>query len=134
MSGIRQENAVLIDSGGCGIHGTVVAVSNKARQVTGVIDVRMCEDDCINGLGIDRGCLPISQSQILGPLKQSTVDQDSLIFRLQEKLRSGDCLSSTEEGQFHSRQGYVRRIPSAFRNFVSLCSSTFAALKICPIR
>src|SRR5262245_53179777 len=119
MSGIRQEDAGQIDRGGRRIHWTLVAVSNKARQVTRVIDVRMGEDDCINGLRIDGWRFPVSQSQILGPLKQSTIDQDSPIFRLQQKLRSGDCLSRTEERQFHSRQGYVRCIPSAFTNFVS---------------
>src|SRR5262249_41247144 len=33
---------------------------------------------------------------------------------------------------FHIRLGYVTRMPSAFTNFVSLCGSTFDALKMCP--
>ena len=82
--------------------------------------------------GIDRRLLPIPKPQLLHTLKEAAVDQNAPIAGLEKELRTGNGLRGSEKGHLHMRLGYVTLVPSALRKFVSLCSSIFDALKMCP--
>ena len=45
-----------------------------------MIDVRMSQNDSVEGRRIDGRGFPVSQAQILGALKQSAIEQDTPIL------------------------------------------------------
>jgi hypothetical protein len=59
---------------------------NQPRQVPTVIQVRMRQDDGVDGRGIDGQRLPVPQPKLFQPLKQAAIDQDSASVRLQQVL------------------------------------------------
>jgi len=48
---------------------------DEARQVPGVIDVRMRDDTSVDRSGIERRFLPIAIAQIVTALKQTTINK-----------------------------------------------------------
>jgi len=51
------------------------AVGHEPRQVAGVVDVRVGQDDVVDRGGFDRQGLPVAQPQVLEALEQAAVDQ-----------------------------------------------------------
>src|SRR2546427_7222231 len=132
MTCIGQQDAGKIDSSGCPIDRTFKALCHEPRQIAGVVDMRMSENDRIHRLGINRGIFPVSQSQFLKTLKQATVQKDPAVLRLDQEFGTCDSLCRAKKSQLPSRLGYVSLVPSTFTNFVRVWFSTFVGLKMCP--
>ena len=49
--------------------------------------------------GIDRQRLPVAQPQLLQPLKEPAIDQDSVIAEIEQVLRAGDRARRSEKRQ-----------------------------------
>jgi len=69
MRCIRQKNPSQIHRCRRGIYRAIVALRDKARQISGVIDVRMRENNRIHRVRIDWRIFPVSQPQIFRALE-----------------------------------------------------------------
>jgi hypothetical protein len=86
MRGIGQQDVSQIDGRWSGIYRALETLRNEPRQVSGVIDMRMREDDGIDGSWINWRSLPISQSQIFRTLKHAAVQQNAPIICLKKEF------------------------------------------------
>src|SRR5262245_38931973 len=77
-----------------------------------MIDVRVRQDDRIDGPRIDRRRLPIPQPQIFQSLEQSAVHENPAAFRLQQEFRARHCFGRAQKSDAHELKGYVIRAPS----------------------
>jgi hypothetical protein len=67
--------------------------------------MRVRQHDGVDPLRVDRQRRPVAQTELLEALEQSAVDQDAVIVRLKEKLRSRHCSDSTKKGQIQGHRG-----------------------------
>jgi len=130
VSGIGQQNSGQVNSGGCCEDRTFITVRDEPRQITGVIDVRVCEYDRVDRFWIDRRRFPVPQSQFFRTLKKTAIKKNPAVLRLDQKFGTGNSLSRAQKSKLHNRLGYVSVVPSAFTNLVNVCSSIFVAVKM----
>src|SRR5204863_7979479 len=88
VAGIRQKDARQVHGRRRRIDRTVEALRDESRQISGVIDVSVREHHRVHRFRIDWRLCPISQAEILCPLKQAAVDKDSLVAGFEKELRS----------------------------------------------
>jgi len=61
---------------------------DKARQIAGVINVRVSDDDRVHGGCIEWRLLPIAIAQVVATLKQSAIDEHASAISFDQVLRS----------------------------------------------
>src|SRR5437867_12840422 len=93
VSGIGQQNSGQVNSSGCCVDGTFITLSDEPRQITGVIDVRVCEYDRVDRFWSDRRRFPVPQSQLFRTLKKTAIKKNPAVLRLHQKFGTGDGLS-----------------------------------------
>ena len=64
-----------------------------------MIEVRVREDDAIDGVGRHGKGSPVAQAEILEPLEHSAVNQDPPAIHLQQVLGAGDGPGGSEKRQ-----------------------------------
>ena len=97
MRRVRQNQCAEIACAGGAEHAAAEALGDMAGDVPAVIQVRVREDD-----GVDRGRrdgerLPIAQAQLFEALKESAVDQDLVVTRVDEVFGPGDGACRTQK-------------------------------------
>jgi hypothetical protein len=78
MRGIGEEDPQQIDGCRRSINGTTESLLYKARKVARVIDMRVGQNDRVQGFGVHRRFLPVPQAKLLHALEEPAVDEDSL--------------------------------------------------------
>lgn len=101
VSGVRKENPQEIDRCGRAIDHAAKSLIDEPRKITGMVNVCVRQHDGIDRPWINRRRIPIPEPQLLQPLEKTAINQDPLSRRLEQKLRSGDCLCRTKERQLH---------------------------------
>ena len=76
---------------------------HQARQVAGMIEVRMRQDHRMNRRGFNREWAPVALAQGLQPLKETAVNENPLIAGIEQVLRSGHGTGRAEKGQCRHR-------------------------------
>jgi hypothetical protein len=66
------------------------ALLHESRQVTGVIDVCVCDQYGSQRSRIKRRLLPVAFTQLFQALKQTTVNEDARLTGLDQILRARD--------------------------------------------
>src|SRR5215469_5760259 len=102
MAGVGQQNATQIDRGLCGVNRSVKSLFDQTRDPPRVVEVRVGEDDCVNGLRRDRQILPVTLTPFLLSLEESTIDQNlkwaaSTVIYVDQVLRSRDNSGGAEK-------------------------------------
>ena len=87
--------------------GSSEAALDQQRQLAGVVEMGMGEDDGVDAARLDRKRRPILQAQRLEALKQAAVDEKPMIALLDEILRSGDRAGAAEEGEVQNSLCYL---------------------------
>src|SRR6266704_2648305 len=102
VSGIGQQNSGQVNSSGCCEDGTFISVRDEPRQITGVIDVRVCEYDRVDRFWIDRRRFPVPQSQFFRTLKKTAIKKNPAVLRLDQKFGTGNRLSRAQKSKLHT--------------------------------
>jgi hypothetical protein len=102
VSGIRKENTQKIERCGRCVNGPFEALIDEAWKVTGVIYMRVRENNRIDGTRVHGRRFPIPQAKILEPLEKATINEDALPCRFEQELRSGHRLRRTQDRQLHA--------------------------------
>ena len=103
MSGVRQHQRTEILRRGRAEHAASKPGGNQTRQVPAVIQVRVGQDERVNGGGIDRQRCPITQPQLFQPLKKPAIDEDSASVSFEEVLGARDSAGGAEKRQARRR-------------------------------
>src|SRR5580704_985761 len=95
MSRVRQQDAAQINRWRCGINWAVEALFNQPRNPAGVIEVRVRQDNRVNGICRHRQVLPVTLAPFFLPLKEAAVDQHlqaswAVAIDVYEMFRSGN--------------------------------------------
>jgi hypothetical protein len=85
-SGVRQEYAQKFRGAARAIDWTTETLVDEAREITGVIDVRVSQEHCIDRCRRKGGVGPIPIAQDSWTLEETTVDQHSLLLVLNQIL------------------------------------------------
>ena len=96
---VGQHQPAQIERAASAMHRPLKPCDDQARQPAAVIDVRVREDDGVDGLGRDRQRRPVAKAKFLQPLEQSAVEQDPLAVNFEEVLGAGHGARGSEEGQ-----------------------------------
>src|SRR5262245_41016265 len=88
--GVGQQNLHQLGGAARTINRPPKSMMHQARQVTGVIDMSMRDDDGINRGGVEWRFVPIAQTQLLQTLKQSAIDEYTAPVRFDQVLGSSD--------------------------------------------
>jgi hypothetical protein len=72
---VRQQVLAKITGGRGGNDRPAKSVTAQQRQIAGMIEMGMGEDDLVDLLRCDRQRRPVAQPQVLVTLEQATVDQ-----------------------------------------------------------
>src|SRR5581483_5143019 len=84
-----------------GVDGPVVPVLDQHRERPGVVDVRVREDDGIDGAGID-GELPVPLERLAPPaLEHAAVEQHAGVLGAEQVHRPRDGARRAEELEVH---------------------------------
>ena len=79
--------------------GAGETVADQPRQIAGVIEVGMGEDDRVDRVRVDGQRGPVEFAQVLDPLEQTAVDQDPGVVGLQQVLGAGDGAGRPQAAQ-----------------------------------
>src|SRR3972149_6789984 len=86
VSGVGQQNARQIDRRGSGVNRAFVTQSHKLRQIAGVIDVRVRQNDGVYRTRVDGRLRPVPETQVLRSLEQAAIDEYPAVHRFEKKL------------------------------------------------
>ena len=101
MPTIEEQDLAEVSSRRCAVDLTLESILHQQRQVAGMIEVRVREDDAINRARLDRKWRPIPVLELLVPLEQAAVDQHSCGAELEQGFRARYSLGSSKECQPH---------------------------------
>jgi hypothetical protein len=97
MRTVGQEDLEQVSRAMSAIHPTRKSLMHQQRQVAAVIDMCMGQDDRVDISGRDGKRVPVAQSQLLEPLKKTTVDEEAASSALNQIFRPGDCTGTAQE-------------------------------------
>ena len=104
----QHESAELRCAGGAE-HRTAKSPGDQSRQIPHMIEMCVCEDHRIDLGRWDRKGIPVAKSELLEPLEQPTIHEDSLAPVLDDEFRTGDGACRTREGQSSHDRRYIMR-------------------------
>src|SRR3989338_3487887 len=90
MGGIGQEHCQEVAGRRRGVHRAAKSLLHELGKITGVIDVRVSEDDGAQILGAKRQRGPVAEPVFLESLEEAAVEQELIFPDGEEKLRAGD--------------------------------------------
>src|SRR5437879_13417596 len=99
VSGIGQQNSGQVNSSGCCKDGTFITLRDEPRQITGVIDVRVCEYDRVDRFWIDRRRFPVPQSQLFRTLKKTAIKKNPAVLLLIQNFATVAGLCSPQKSK-----------------------------------
>ena len=88
ITAVRQQDAAQGTRSRRAVDLTTVAVTHEQRDIAGMVQVRVREQDGVDVCGRDGERLPVAQAQLLQPLEQTAVHQDPAASRAHQVLRS----------------------------------------------
>ena len=94
---VRQENAAEVKGGVGAMDRAFEALLDQHGQIAGMIDMRVGQDDRVNGSRVYRQRLPVAQAQLLVALEQAAIDQDARLACVDQVFRSGDGADAAKE-------------------------------------
>src|SRR5690606_26128742 len=97
----------------------------EERDVAGVVQVRVCQDHCIERRGIERQGLPIPQPELFQALEEAAVDQNPPRADVDEVFRTGDRASRAQKCELHAAPSSASSISST----VSIVFTTASGLR-----
>ena len=106
---IRQDEAAEVRRAGGAEHRTAKSPGDQSRQIPHMIEMCVCEDHRIDLGRWDRKGIPVAKSELLEPLEQPTIHEDSLAPVLDDEFRTGDGACRTREGQSSHDRRYIMR-------------------------
>ena len=109
-----------------------ITLRNEARQVPDVVEVSVCQNDGVEALGRDRKLIPVSEAQILEPLKQTTVEEDLLTAVLEKVFGPCDGACSTQKCEFRHVMNDDIRLLGLGPSGVLLCPTWERELSLRP--
>ena len=99
VRGVRQDELAQIVRAARAIHRPLKTLRNEPRQPATVVDVRVREDDDVDGFGRNRQRRPVAEAKLLQALKQPAVEQDPPAVNFEEVLGAGDRARSSKKTQ-----------------------------------
>ena len=73
------------------------ALRDEPGQIAAVVEMGVCQHDRVDFGRVDRQRRPIAKAEVFQALKQSAVDEHSMVAEIEQVLRSSDCARRTEE-------------------------------------
>ena len=89
MAAIRQQDFTQIKRGFGTIDRAFKSGLDQHGDIAAMIQMGMCQEQCINIARIDRQPFPVAQAQLLMPLKQSAINHDLFAAVFEQIFRSG---------------------------------------------
>src|SRR4029077_12562688 len=96
MAGIRKDDAAQVDGRQSGVNRATEALFHETRNPSAVIEVSVCQNDCVDFFGGHRSITPVALAPFFRPLEQSAIDENleaglaSVVSRVDEMLGAGD--------------------------------------------
>src|SRR5215211_349112 len=87
---IGQEYLQKVCGAARAVNWTMKTMSHQARQITGVVDVCVSDQNSIQRTCIEGRLLPVSFAQFLQTLEESAINEDVRLLSVDQVLRSGD--------------------------------------------
>ncbi len=103
VRGIGEQDVAQLDCSCIGIDRAVIAVAHEARQISRVVQVRVCQHAPIECRGLFRQGIPVAQAQFLQALEQAAVHQQALAFRFHQIFRARDGSGRAKKCEFRHR-------------------------------
>ncbi len=97
VRGVGERDAEEVRGGAGTEHRSTEAAAHDQRQVSHVVDVRVADDDGVQGRGIEGRLRPVALAQALLALEQAAVEQDGLTAVPHQVLGARDRAGGTEE-------------------------------------
>ena len=82
MPRVSQEDRAEVDRGTRAVDGTSEAALDQQRQIAGVVEMGVGENNGVDTARFDRERRPILEAQRLEALKQTAVDEDLMVLML----------------------------------------------------
>ncbi len=111
VRGVRQKQKAELVRGGVGINGAAVTVADEPGQEAGVIDVRVSENDPVDGGRIDGEFVPVALFELVRALEEAAVDEQAFAASLDEIFRSGNRARRAQKRDFRHRADILERTP-----------------------
>ena len=108
ITGIRQKDGAEIGRRMGAENGSAKAALDQQRQIAGVVQMGVRENDGVDAARFDRKLRPILEPQRLETLKQAAVDEQLMLLVLDEVFRAGDRPGAAEEGEVQTQAGTFR--------------------------
>jgi len=99
VRGVGQHQRAQIPRAGCAEDAALESLGNQAREVSAVVEVRMGQDDGVDGSGGDGQGLPVAKPQFLQSLEEPAVHEDAVIARVDEVFGPCDRSGGPQESQ-----------------------------------
>ena len=117
VRGIGEKKIAQLVRGGVGVNGAAEAVAHEAREVAGVVDVGVGEEDPVDGGGIDRKAFPVALLERLGAFEETAIDEELFVFGFDEVFGTGDGARGTQESDPRHRDGILGQIARRAQGF-----------------
>ncbi len=96
--GIRQEDPRKVGRRRRRVDRSPEAFFDKAGQHSGVIDMRVREENSIQFTRIERRLVPVAEPKLLEPLELAAIDKYARIVRFEQETRAGHSTGRTMKG------------------------------------
>ena len=84
VRGIKQQQVAELMSGGVGENRAAKPITNDAREITGVINVRVRENDPVDGGRINWQAVPVFRAQLARTLEKSAINEQAFASRFDQ--------------------------------------------------
>ena len=108
LGGVEEQKPRELERGGGAVHGTAKPVAHQARQIAGMIDVRVGQDDVIERGRLERRRAPVELAQLLETLEHPGVDQHAGAVRLDEVARTRHRAGRAVETEMQGHRFFPR--------------------------
>ena|SRR5436190_10876577 len=96
-TGIRQKNLEQIGRAACAVDWTSEALRDQARKISGMVNVRMRNENRIKRSGIERWCLPIALAEFFQSLEHAAINEHPRTVGFNQVFRSCDGPDASPE-------------------------------------
>src|SRR6185503_17646067 len=87
--GVGQKDLQQVSSAARAKYRPAKTMADEARQIAGVVDVRVGNDHRVDSGCVERRLLPVAIAQIASTLKEPTIDQDARATGFDQIPRAG---------------------------------------------
>src|SRR5262245_59474802 len=113
-AGIRQHQLTQILSSRRADDAPLVALSGQPREIADVVQMGVCEHDCIEARWSDWKFIPVTEPKLFQPLKQPAVEQNLSSIVLEEVLGTRNRAGRPKKCQF-------RHVVTTISGFFAIC-------------